>query len=142
MQRLAEDVPAARLFSFTGLGDGGGALIESKRLRGNCAALVRHELFRSGFVAFVCAPRPGPEICTGEGERGGPASSKPSSFKRKEGKCFECHMRPCVPRGNELLAPSWVDGSTSGGENQAPVCPYPSKVERREVLRIVTFGDR
>jgi hypothetical protein len=111
MQRLAEDVPAARLFSFTGLGDGGGALIESKRLRGNCAALVRHELFRSGFVAFGCAPRPGPEICTGEGEREGDqlaASPRVLNEKRENVLNATC-VHVYLGATNYWLHPGWMD---------------------------------
>jgi hypothetical protein len=59
---------------------------ESKRVRGNCAAPVRHELFRLGLVGFGCAPRADPEICTGEGEREREGTS-PRVLKEK-GKCY------------------------------------------------------
>jgi hypothetical protein len=85
----------------------------------------RDDLFRrSGFVAFALCyyTRPGPEICTGEG-RGGD-QQQPSSFKAKEGKCFECHMRPCV------LGRGWIDTRMRESSSSVPTI-------RRQVLRII-----
>jgi hypothetical protein len=53
------------------------------------------------------------------GFREGTSTSFPHSlvWKKKGEKCFECHTRPCVLGGDELLAPTWMHGSTYGWES-------------------------